>query len=108
MLKTKKDFFPVTLKDPISNTNPNKLKLRMLQKGLKCKQPEEKLQSIQRELEINNDKVDHGLNKDFIEIVSSSSGKITPFRKLFWEKQKRLFTSPSSWVRYYPVIIRFC
>ena len=34
----------------------------MVQEGLKCKQLEEKLQSIQRELKINNHKVDHGLN----------------------------------------------
>ena len=84
--KKKKDFFPVTLKAPISNTNPNKIKLRMLQVGLKCKQLEEKIQSIQRELKINNHKVDNGLNEDFIEIISSNSGKMTPFTKLFWEQ----------------------
>ena len=64
--KQKTDFFPVTLKAPISNTNPNKIKLRMLQVGLKCKQLEEKIQSIQRELKINNQKVDNGLNEDFM------------------------------------------
>ena len=106
--KTIKDFFPVTMEDSISNTNPNKIKHRMLQEGLKCKQLEEKLQSIQRELKTNNHKVDHGLNEDFTEIISSSSGKMTLFTKLFWEQQKRLFTSPSSWVRYHPIIIHFC
>ena len=35
--KQKKTFFPVTLKDSISNTNPNKIELRMLQEGLKYK-----------------------------------------------------------------------
>ena len=59
--KTIKDFFPVTMEDSISNTTPNKIKHRMLQEGLKCKQLEENLQSIQRELKINNHKVDHGL-----------------------------------------------
>ena len=33
--KTKKSFFPVTF-----STNPNKIKLQMLQEGLKCKQLE--------------------------------------------------------------------
>ena len=42
------------------------------------------------------------------EIISSNSGKMTPFMKLSWEQQKRLFTSSSSWARYHPVIIRFC
>ena len=39
------------------------------------------------------------------EIISSNSGKMTPFMKLSWE---RLFTSSSFWARYHPVIIRFC
>ena len=38
----------------------------MLQVELKCKQIEEKQQSIQRELKINNQKVDNGLNEDFM------------------------------------------
>ena len=80
----------------------------MLQVRSKCKQLEEKIQSIQRELKINNRKVDNRLNEDFIEIISSSSGKRTPFTKLFWEQQKNLFTSPSFWVPYHTVIIRFC
>ena len=81
----KKDFFQVTLEDPISKLTLIKLNFECYRKGLKCKQLEENLQSIQRELKINNHKVDHGLNEDFVEIVSSNSGKITPFVKLFWE-----------------------
>ena len=64
--KTKKYFFPVTLKDIISNINSNKIKLRTPQVELKCKQIEEKQQSIQRELKINNQKVNNGLNEDFM------------------------------------------
>ena len=80
----------------------------MQQVGLKCKPLEEKIQSIQRQLKINNHKVDNGLNEDFIEIISSNLGKRTPFTKLFWEQQKHLFILPSSWVCYHTVIIRFC
>ena len=71
----KKDFFPVTLKAPISDTNPNKIKLRKLHVRLKFKQLKEKIQSTQRELKINNHKVDNELNEDFIEIISSNSEK---------------------------------
>ena len=67
-----------------------------------------KYNQYQREIKINNYKVDNGLNEDFIRIISSNSGKLTPFTKLFKEQQKCLFTSPSSWVRYHPAIIRFC
>ena len=46
--------------------------------------------------------------KPSLEIISSNSGKMTPFMKLYWEQQKRLFTPSSSWARYHPVIICFC
>ena len=105
--KEKKYFFPGTLKAPISNNNPNKIKLRMLQVGLKCKQLEEKIQSIERELKINNHKVDNRLNEDFIEIISSNSRENDSLYEAFWEQQKHLFTAPS-WVRYRTVIICFC
>ena len=45
----------------------------MLQERLKCKQLEEKVKSIQRELDINKHKVHNVLNEDFIEIISSKS-----------------------------------
>ena len=80
----------------------------MLQERLKCKQLEEKIKSIQRELDINKHKVHNVLNADFIEIIGSNSGKITPFMNPFWEQQVRLFTSSSSCARHRPVIICFC
>ena len=67
----------------------------MQHEGLKCKQFKEKIQSIKRMLKINSHKADNGLDEDFIERIRSNSGKITPFMKLFWEHQKRLFTSIS-------------
>ena len=99
--KTKADFLPVMSKGPISNTNPNKIKLRMLQVELKCKQLEEKIQYTQRELKINNQKVDNMLNEDFIEIINFNSGKMTPFTSLYVESafclggttQYQLFTT---------------
>ena len=53
----------------------------MQQKRLKCKQLDEKMQSTQKELKINNNKVENGLNEDFTEIISSSSGKMNPFSR---------------------------
>ena len=55
----------------------------MLQKGLKCRQLKEKIQFIKRELKINNHKFGNGLNEEFIEIIVSTLGKMTPFMKLF-------------------------
>ena len=40
-----------------------------------------------KEVKIKNKKVDNGLNEDFIEIISSNSGKMAPFMKLSWKQQ---------------------
>ena len=44
--KEKKPCLQLHLKPPIFNANPNNIKLQMLQEWLKCKQHEEKTQSI--------------------------------------------------------------
>ena len=65
--KQKKSFFSSYIESPIFNTNPNNIKLQMLLEGLKCKQLEENtIYIIQRELQINNHKVDNGLNEAVI------------------------------------------
>ena len=61
------------------------------------------------ELEKTNIEVDHELSNDFSKILNSANdADITPFMKLFWEQQKKLFSSSSKGVRYHPMIIRFC
>ena len=61
------------------------------------------------ELEKANVEVDHELSNDFSKILNSADdAEITPFMKLFWEQQKKLFSSSSTGVRYHPMIIRFC
>ena len=46
IVKNKNRLFSTYIESPIFNTNPNNIKLQMLQEGLKCKQLEEKTQSI--------------------------------------------------------------
>ena len=61
------------------------------------------------ELEETNIEVDHELSNDFSKILNlANDADITPFMKLFWEQQKKLFSSSSKGVRYHPMIIRFC
>ena len=64
--KTKKTFSSY-IEGPIFSTNPNNIELQILHERLKCKQPEENTFCIiQRELQINNHKVDNGLNEGAI------------------------------------------
>ena len=46
IVKNKNRLFSTYIESAIFNTNPNNIKLQMLQEGLKCKQLEEKTQSI--------------------------------------------------------------
>ena len=67
IVKNKKRLFPSHIKSPIFNTNAKNIKLQMLLEGLKSKQLEENtVYIIQRELQINNHKVDNGLNEAVI------------------------------------------
>ena len=65
--RTEKTFFSSYIDSSIFSTNPNNMKLQMLQKGLKCDQLEgNTIYTIQREFPINNHKVDNGLNEAVI------------------------------------------
>ena len=55
-----------------------------------------------------NTEVDHELSNDFTKILNEADDKITPFMSLFWQQQKKLFSSSRTGVRYHPMIIRFC
>ena len=62
-----KKTFSSYIEGPIFSTNPNNIELQILHERLKCKQPEENTFCIiQRELQINNHKVDNGLNEGAI------------------------------------------
>ena len=64
---------------------------------------------MRAELVKTNIEVDHELSNDFSKILNSADdAEITPFMKLFWEQQKKLFSSSSTGVRYHPMIIHFC
>ena len=65
IVKNKNRLFSTYIESAIFNTNPNNIKLQMLQEGLKCKQLEEKIQ-IQRELQTKHHKVENGLNEAVI------------------------------------------
>ena len=60
----------------------------MQQKRLKCKQLDGKMKSTQKELKINNNNVDNGLNEDFTEIISLGSGKMAPFGRFSRNNRK--------------------
>ena len=99
---------PAHVKAPVSKTDPERLKLTLQGQRLKCAELEKELNEMRVEIHRNNIEVDHELSNDFTSIVSDADREITPFMSLFWQQQKKLFSSSGKGVRYHPMIIRFC
>ena len=99
---------PAKLNAPVSKTAPERLKLSLQQHRLKCAQLELELDSMRKEISKSSISIDHELSNDFSTILGQPSAKMTPFMKLFWQQQQKLFSSSRSGVRYHPMLIRFC
>ena len=99
---------PAKPKAPVSATSSHRIKLTLQQQRLKCNQLEQELQKIKEMLQMSNLQVDKTLNNDFINILNANQKNVTPFMKLFWEQQQKLFRSDDRGARYHPMIIRYC
>ena len=101
---------PAHINAPVSKTDPARLKLTLQGQRLRCAQLERELNEMRAEIESTNIEVDHELSNDLTKILGSAAdtSKMTPFMKLFWEQQQKLFPSSQKGVRYHPMIIRFC
>lgn len=100
---------PAHAKAPISKTDPERIKLTLQGQRLRCAELERELNEMRAELAKTNIEVDHELSTDFCKIINSADdSEITPFMKLFWEQQRKLFSSSATGVRFHPMIIRFC
>ncbi len=64
---------------------------------------------MRNELHKNTVLIDNELGKDFSAIINESQeSDMTPFMKLFWQEQKKLFSHSMKGQRYHPMVIRFC
>ena len=69
----------------------------------------EKIDELQSEIKKPSMEVSAELGDDMVKIMSGAhQSKISPFIKLFWEKQQKYLKSSSTGIRYYPTIIRYC
>ncbi|PFX17055.1 Transposable element P transposase [Stylophora pistillata] len=99
---------PTNVKAPVSKTDPERIKLTLQEQRLKCAELEQELNEMRAAIVKTNIEVDHELSNDFAKIFDEADDKITPFMSLFWQQQKKLFSSSRTGVRYHPMIIRFC
>ena len=106
--KERKLAKPAHIKAPISKTHPDRVKLTLQNQRLRCAELERQLEEMKIEIQKNSVEVGHDLSNDFTSIFSNADKEVTPFMNLFWQQQKKLFTSSGTGVRYHPMLIRFC
>lgn len=106
--KLKKLSEPAHINSPVSQTPPERIKLTLQMQRLKCAELEQQLNEMKAEIKNSSIEVGHELSKDLTSILGKTSAKITPFMKLFWQQQKKMFSSSATGVRFHPMIIRYC
>ena len=106
--KLKKLSEPAHINSPVSQTPPERIKLTLRMQRLKCAELEQQLNEMKAEIKNSSIEVGHELSKDLTSILGKTSAKITPFMELFWQQQKKMFSSSATGVRFHPMIIRYC
>ena len=91
----------------LSKTNPNRIRLALMQERLKCAQLEKDLTRMKNEIKVSDVSVSGKICNDILKIFDQNENKATSFMKLFWEQEKKAFTCNPKLV-YHPMIIRFC
>ena len=90
---------------PISKTAPERLKIRLQKSRLKCKQLQQELNKMKKELQHLSFSIDTQSHNNFIEMLSENNNKLTPLMNLFWQQQKKLVSYNPKGMRYHPIIL---
>ena len=79
------------------------------QQRLVCKQLENRLADLEKEIVKNSISVDEIMEKDILSILADRhDDDVSPHMKFFWEQQRKLLQTPTFGRRYHPHLIRFC
>ena len=77
---------------PLSKTNPNKMRLAIMQGRLKCcAQLDKDLTRMKNEIKVPGVSVSGEVSNDMLNIFNQNENKAIPFMKLFWEQQKNFY-----------------
>ncbi|XP_065068321.1 uncharacterized protein LOC135693707 [Rhopilema esculentum] len=99
---------PPKLKAPVSLNSAQRIKLTLQAQRLRCRQLQSQITEMKVEIEQKSLPVTQNLSHDLLSKISESSGKMTPFIKLFWKQQQRIMSCSAQGRRYHPTIIRWC
>lgn len=106
---------PAKRNAPLPKTNYERVDLALKQNRLQCSQLEAKSKKMKQEIENEYVPLDREINEDILKIMDENftiyqdqaSDQATPFMKLFWDQQQKIFSSKEKPLCYHPMIIRF-
>ena len=75
---------------------------------LECKQLEQRIKQMEKEIYTYGMKLGEGLENDITSIISNHSLECSPHMKLFWEQKKTHFAANPKGRHYHPQLVRFC
>ena len=100
---------PVKNKAPLSVSSKSRLVATIHQQRLVCKQLENRLPDLEKEIVKNSISVDEIMEKDILSILADRhDDDVSPHMKFFWEQQRKLLQTPTFGRRNHPHLIRFC
>ena len=76
---------------PLLKTNPNRIRLALMQERLKRAQLEKDPTRMKNEIKVSGVSVSGEISKDMLNMFNQNENKATPFMKLFWKQQKKSF-----------------
>ncbi|XP_022780188.1 uncharacterized protein LOC111321541 [Stylophora pistillata] len=106
--KLKKLSEPAHINSPVSQTPPERIKLALQMQRLKCAELDQQLNEMMAEIKNSSIEAAHELSKDLTSILGKTNARISPFMELFWQQQKKMFSSSATGVRFHPMIVRYC
>ena len=104
--KQSKHNTPAHPNAPLSQTQPNRVKLALQEERFKSSKLKVQIQRMEKEIKCAGVEIDDDLSSDIFGIMASNRENASPFMKLFWDQQTKLLQSGSK--KYHPMIIRFC
>ena len=111
MARNRRMLEPAKDKAPVSLTSPDRLKLTLQAKRLQCKQLLKRIEQMDLVIRKSGIEIDEDLGDDMIKIMGDLGDGLpekTPFMNLFWQQQKKLFSTSKCGRKFHPMVIRFC
>ena len=81
---------PAKAKAPLNKCGPKKLLLKVVSTRLQVKDLEDRLQQLQKEIQLHGVGINETLEKDILTIMGGKNLDATPHMKFFWQEQIKL------------------